>query len=115
MKTKTITIISIIALLLVAFMTNPSKDKHVDNVIEIVFNREEGSNFKIYGSLIETFCKPTLAPKIKVDNYYIFSISYFNSKNRNRTFSLGLGLFGQVSPLTTSDSLKEQKEDIDLF
>ncbi len=86
MKTKTITIISIIALLLVAFITNPSKDKHVDNAVEIVFNEDDGDELGIFGGLVETFYKPTIAPKVKIDNYYIFSISYFNSKRRTKQF-----------------------------
>ena len=115
MKTKTVTIISIIALLIVAFITNPSKDKHIDNAVETVFNEEDGDDLGILGGLVETFYKPTIAPKVKVDNYYIFSISYFNSKKRSKTVSLGLGFFGQVFPLAKPDDVKEQKEDVDLF
>jgi len=115
MKTKTITIISILALLLVAFITNPSKDKHVDNAVEIMFNQEEGDDLGIFGGLVETFYKPTIAPKVKVSNYYIFSTSYFYSKKADKTISLGIGVFGQVFPISNPDDVKQQKEDIDLF
>ena len=115
MNTKTITVISIIALLLVAFITNPSKDKHVDNAVEIMFNKQEGDDLGILGGLVETFYKPTIAPKVKIDNYYIFSISYFNSKKRNKKVSLGLGIFGQVFTLAKPDDIKAQKDDVDLF
>jgi hypothetical protein len=64
MKTKTIIIISILALLLVAFITNPSKGKHVDNAVEIMFNEEEGDDLGILGGLVETFYRPTIAPKV---------------------------------------------------
>ncbi len=113
MNTKTITILSIIALLLVAFITNPSKDKHVDNAVEIVFNEQGGDDLGIFGGLVETFYKPTIAPKVRVNNYYIFSISYFNPKNRDKTVSLGVGLFGQVFPLATLNDIKKQKENVD--
>lgn len=105
MKTKPLTIILILAILLIAFITNPSKDKHVNNAVEIIFN--EDNDLGILSGLVETLYKPTIAPKVKMDNYFLFSISYLNLKEDNERVNLGVGLFGQVLSINDSDKLKE--------
>lgn len=104
MNTKTITIISIIAILLIAFITNPSKQKHVDKTVEVLFHND--SDLGILGGLVDTFYKPTIAPKVKVDNYYVFSISYLRLKENNKRMNIGIGLFGQVLSIVNENDLE---------
>lgn len=108
MNTKTIAILGIIVIILsLAFITNPDKEKHVNYAVEKIINEENGEDLGILGGLVDTFLKPTLAPKIKVENYYLFSISQLSSKDKKRRVNLGLGVFGQVIPLATTDEINK--------
>jgi len=112
MKTKAIIISGIIVLiLLLAFITNPEKEKHVNNAVEKIINEDGGDDLWILGGLVDTFLKPTLAPKIKVSNYYLFSISHISSKDKNQKLNLGFGIFGQVISLSTKEELNQFKSD----
>ena len=103
MNTKTITTLSIIAIILIAFITNPSKQKHVDKSVEVLFH--DDNDLGILSGMVDTFYKPTIAPKVKIDNYYIFSVSYVRSKNKNKRMNIGLGLFGQVLSIASGDDV----------
>ena len=108
MNTKTIIISGIIVLiLLLAFITNPEKEKHVNNAVEKILNEDGGDDLGILGGLVDTFLKPTLTPKIKVSNYYLFSISHISSKDKKKKINLGFGIFCQVISLATQDEIGE--------
>lgn len=112
MKIKSIIAIGILILiLLLAFITNPDKEKHVNHAVEKMINEDHGDDLGILGGLVDTFLKPTLAPKIKVDNYYLFSISHITSKDKKHNISLGLGIFGQVISLYSNEELQQFKSD----
>jgi len=113
MNTKAITILAIIAILLTAFITNPSQKKHADVFIEDVMNNyvepEMGTDDLATGA-VSGIAKMFLSQRVKVKNYYLFSISYIHSKSRNKDLNTGLGLFGQVFPIASEKDWKEYKK-----
>lgn len=110
MNTKTITVLATIAIILIAFITNPSQQKHSDVVIEQMVEHENksdaNSNALVTGALTG-ITKMLFAQEVKVKNYYLFSISYLHSKKRDKTIYAGLGLFGQVFPIASEQDWKE--------
>ncbi len=110
MKTQTAIIsATLVIILLLAFITNPDKEKHVNAAIERIVNEDD--RLGILGGLVDTFFKPTLAPSIKVNNYYLFSISHVTAKDKKQKINLGLGIFGQVISLATKRELEQFKSN----
>ncbi|HET8885605.1 MAG TPA: hypothetical protein VFM70_04540 [Salinimicrobium sp.] len=107
MKTSTIIILSIISIIFLAFITNPGREKHTENGLEVLFflNEEKEEGLGIFGGLISTFAKETLAAKIRIEDYYLFSVSYIYSPTRDVTLDLGIGIFGQVFPLASEQEV----------
>jgi|GEM_PF-5914579 len=112
---KSTTLILILALLLIAFITNPSKEKHLQNGLEIAFdNSNEKNDYGVVENLISKFEKEKLITKINVKNYYLCSISSLHIGD-NDDISLGLGLFGQIIPLSNFDQYIQQKPKEELI
>lgn len=104
---KPILIVAVIGIILVAFITNPTREKHVNNGLEIIFdtnNKKEG--YGVVGGLISTFEKETLSATLNLDNYYLFSISSVGSNKKEDQLKLGLGIFGQVIPISSHEDYK---------
>ncbi|BDW93360.1 hypothetical protein MACH07_21920 [Flagellimonas marinaquae] len=115
MNTKTITILAIIALLLTAFITNPSQQKHSDVVLNQIVKQVEGDDGigeSIASGAVLGIAKMLLSQEVEVKNFYLFSISYIHSDSRNKTINAGLGLFGQVFPIARKEDWEEfEKKD----
>ncbi|WP_026836537.1 hypothetical protein [Gillisia sp. JM1] len=107
MKTGQFILLLCIGVLLASFITNPDREKHAENATEMLFqlNKEE-DNYGILGGLISTFSKETVKANIKIKNYYLFSKSYIYSPSRDKRLDLGLGIFGQVVPLSHSEEIE---------
>ncbi len=109
---KSTTIVIIVFLLLIAFITNPTREKHVENGIEIIFNtNDENQDYGIVGGLISTFEKDNLSTRINIDNYYLFSLSNLYLKDSKVNLKLGFGIFGQVFPLSNYEDYKVYNDD----
>ncbi|PRX56373.1 hypothetical protein [Flagellimonas meridianipacifica] len=108
MNTKTITILAIIAILLTAFITNPTEEKHSDFALKQMIeleSKEKGNTFgegPAYG-----IAKLLGLVNVDIKNYYLFSISYMHSKKRSKTIYIGFGIFGQVFPIASDQDWKE--------
>lgn len=109
MKTKPIVIIVILSLMLVAFITNPDKDRHLQNASQVLMEKAYVDNSGMKGIFLELLSKEVARSKVEISNYYLFSISYVYSEERNKTMSLGLGLYGQVIPILSESDYKEYK------
>ena len=108
MKNGQFVLLLSIGILLTAFITNPSREKHAENATELLFNLNNSKgSFGILGGLVSTFSKETIKANIKIEDYYLFSKSYAFSTSRNKWLELGLGLFGQIIPLSDSTDVKE--------
>lgn len=87
----------VIAVLLIAFVTNPGKEKHVEKASEVfseyLVSEGEADVFTIAaGSLIGAI----VGYKMELDNFLFFTTSSIRSKKRDKTLLCGVGLFGQV-------------------
>lgn len=115
MNTKTITILAVIALLLTAFITNPSQQKHSDVVLDQMVKQiesESETSSSLASGAILGITKMLLSQEVEVKNYYLFSISYIHSDSRNKTINAGVGLFGQVFPIASKEDWEEfEKRD----
>lgn len=107
MKTKPLLIVIIILLLVGAFMTNPGRDKHAEAATEILLglNRGGGENYGILGGLLGSFMEGFVGGNLKIDNYYLFSVSSIYSESRQKSLNLGLGLFDQVIPIASPEDV----------
>lgn len=109
---KSTTIVILVFLLLIAFITNPTREKHVENGLEILFNtNDENQDYGIVGGLISTFEKDNLSTRININNYYLFSLSSLYLNDDNVNLRLGFGIFGQVFPLSNYENYKIYKDD----
>lgn len=113
MNKKVIYLFFIVVLLLAAFITNPTKEKHLENATEFLMKESGADNSGIQGLFLESFSKEVARSKTEISNYYFFSISYVYSNERNKTMNLGLGIFGQVIPLVNDKSFEEYKSGIE--
>jgi hypothetical protein len=109
MKTKPFVIIVILSLLLIAFITNPDKDKHLQNASQVLMEKAGADNSGLAGIFLELLSKEVARSKVEISNYYLFSVSYVYSEERNKTMNLGLGVFGQVISLVSDEDLKRYK------
>jgi hypothetical protein len=91
-------------LLVVAFITNPDKNKHTEKLNEklydIVPENDQTSIFKKIGKIVSN---PLLDKVITVDNYYLFSVSKIEILGKTET--LGYGVFGMVFFTDTVNNL----------
>lgn len=114
MKSKFTLIIVVLALLLVAFITNPTRDKHSENAnhlfVENVLS-EEGKSKSLTDALLSGISEQMIEANLKIDDYYIFSISYLHSASRNKELKLGVGVLGRVYPLADKADFKEYKKE----
>ncbi|GAB5565172.1 MAG: hypothetical protein Wins2KO_22350 [Winogradskyella sp.] len=114
MNKKVIYLFFIVVLLLAAFITNPTKEKHLENATEFLMKESGADNSGIQGLFLESFSTEVARSKTEIYNYYFFSISYVYSNERNKTMNLGLGIFGQVIPLVNDKSFEEYKSGIEI-
>ena len=111
MKTKNAVLI-ISGILLLAFITNPKKQRHVEKASEVVSehlaSEEQADLFTIaMGSLVGAI----VGYKMEVDNYLFFTTSSIRSKKRNKTLLCGVGLFGQVIWVASKKDIEDFTSD----
>lgn len=105
MKTKHITLIAIITILLIAIFTNPSQEEHKEKVKEtftayyqksLKENETDSENaFAALGSLLgNTLINSMIENAITRDNYVIFSLTKITYEGEEK--SIGYGVFGNV-------------------
>ena len=59
-----------IGIILVAFITNPTREKHANNGLEIIFDTNDANeSYGLVGGLISTFEKETLSATMNLNNY----------------------------------------------
>lgn len=84
-----------IGIIVVAFMTNPEKETHIDKINEKLYDLlptgQKSSIIKDIGKLVSN---QILEQLITVDNYYIFSVSKIEILGESETISYGA--FGMV-------------------
>ena len=107
--------IIIAAVLLVAFVTNPGKEKHVENASEIFSEHlalEEESALMNYaiGSTVEAL----ITHRVRLNNYLLFSTSSIYSPQKNESLLYGIGFLGQVFPLASEDDIENASSEVDM-
>lgn len=107
MKTRPFILTLLFFILLIAFITNPGREKHAENATQILIsqNIEKEENSGMMGGLVGTFVKETVSGNIEIKNYYLFSKSHIYSERRNLKLDLGFGIFGQVMPIASEEEL----------
>lgn len=100
------------AVLLVAFITNPGKEKHVEKASEVISeylsSEEEADLFTIaMGSLVGA----VVGYKMEVDNYLFFTTSSIRSKQRDEKLLCGVGFFGQVVWVASEKNIEDFNSD----
>ncbi len=105
MKTKQIVLLAFTAILLLAILTNPSKDDHKEKVKETLHTfyqktlketqPDSENSFAALGSLIgESIVNTFIENAITRDNYVLFSLTKISYQGEEK--SIGFGLFGNV-------------------
>lgn len=105
MKTKHITLIAFVTILLIAIFTNPSQEEHKEKVKEtftayyqksLKENQADSENaFAALGSLLgNTLINSLIENAITRDNYVIFSLTKITYEGEEK--SIGYGVFGNV-------------------
>jgi len=89
----------IIIILIIAFITNPTKKDHNEKAIEFIVEISTPDDSVLFEEFNKLVVNQKLKNKVKFNNYYIFSISHFNISETNKRFNIGLGLFGKIIPL----------------
>ena len=115
---KYTTWIILIAIVVIAAITNPDKAMHreavKDEVKELVRDEIGDSDIEsffgkiIVGALLDTFVEQA----ITVDNYLVFSLSKMRIDNKDKV--IGIGLFGHVFVSFNRDDLLEDLKNYDL-
>ena len=104
--------IIVAAVLLIAFITNPGKEKHVEKASEVISenlsSEEEAGLFAIaMGSLVGA----VVGYKLELDNFLFFTTSSMRSKKRDKTLLCGVGLFGQVIWVASKKDVEDFASD----
>lgn len=105
MKTKHITLIAFVTILLIAIFTNPSQEEHKEKVKETFMTYYQKSlkesqidtenSFAALGSLLgESFINKIIENAVAKDNYMFFSLTKVTFKGEEK--SNGYGIFGNV-------------------
>lgn len=105
MKTKQIALLAFVTILLIAILTNPSKEDHKEKVKETLHTFYQKSlketepdsekSFAALGSLIgETLINSFIENAITRDNYVLFSLTTISYRGEEK--SIGYGVFGNV-------------------
>ena len=100
------------AILLVAFITNPGKEKHVKKASEVFseqLSSEEGTDLLAVamGSLLGTI----IGYKMELDNFLFFTTSSIRSKKRDKTLLCSVGFFGQVIWVASENDVEDFTSD----
>ena len=111
MKNKNAVLI-ISGILLLAFITNPKKQRHVEKASEVITeylaSEGEADLFTVaMGSLVGVI----VGYKMEVDNYLFFTTSSIRSKQRGKTLLCGVGLFGQVVWVASKKDIEDFTSD----
>lgn len=105
MKTKQISILIVVILLLIAIFTNPNQEDHKEKVKStfttyyqksLKENQTESENkFEALGSLLGTSLINTMIENsVSSDNYLVFSVTKMTYDGQEK--SIGYGAFGNV-------------------
>ncbi len=107
MKTIPFVLTLLLFIILIAFITNPGREKHAENATQILISQdiEKEGNWGMMGGLVGTFVKETVSGNIEIKNYYLFSKSHIYSERRDLKLDLGFGIFGQVMPIASEEEL----------
>lgn len=113
----------ILILVIVAFVTNPSKREHKEeirsSIIEVVRDyaddklQQKDAFTSLLGSvmlssdfLVQTIMNQFLT--IDIDNYGLFSLGYIKAKENNKSKLISIAAFGKVFMLTDFTDLQKQ-------
>jgi hypothetical protein len=84
-----------IAILVVAFITNPDKQRHVEKINDKLYDLLPVNEQKsIIGTLGRVVSDKVTEQLVTVDNYYLFSVSKFEIMGKTEV--IGYGFFGTV-------------------
>lgn len=84
-----------IAILVIAFMTNPGKETHVEKINDKLYDLLPKHKKKsIIESIGRVVSDKVLEQLITIDNYYLFSVSKIEIMGTSET--IGYGFFGTV-------------------
>ena len=93
MNSKTIKVISVIALIVIAVITNPKKQLHAEKVYDKIFPNDN--------TLFKVAVKPLAEQAVNYNNYVVFSIGELKHIK-------SLGLFGNVIVLTSDAEIQKE-------
>ncbi|TXK78912.1 hypothetical protein [Mesonia sp. K4-1] len=113
MKTQLTVTISIFALILITFLTNPTRDKHTDNANELFLEHvlsEEGEKKSFTDALLSSLSEKMIKANLKIEDYYLFSFSHIHSNSRDKDLQLGFGILGKVFPIADKEDFKEYQK-----
>ncbi|MDT0646945.1 hypothetical protein RM545_09600 [Zunongwangia sp. F260] len=104
--------ILIAAVLLLAFITNPGKEKHVEKASEVISeylsSEGEADLFTVaMGSLVGA----VVGYKMDIDNFLFFTTSSIRSSKKDDTLLCGVGVFGQVIWVASENNIEEFTSD----
>lgn len=84
-----------IAILCIAYLTNPDKETHVDKINDKLFDLLPKHEKKsIIESIGRVFSDKVFDNIVTIDNYYLFSVSKIEIMGKSET--IGYGFFGMV-------------------
>ncbi len=95
----------ILAIPVIAVITNPDKEKHIDKLSEKIYKQVPNSEkYSIVRNLGKIVSNPILEQIVTIDNYFFFSISKVNILGEEET--LGYGFLGMVFFTDTVNDLE---------
>lgn len=100
------------AIFLLAFMTNPGKEKHVKKASEVFseYLSSEGEADLLTVAMGSMF-GAVVGYKMELDNFLFFTTSSIRSKKRGKTLLCGIGLFGQVIWVASENDIEDFTSD----
>ena len=105
MKTRYIVLLALAFVLIIAAITNPSKEAHKERVkkeIASVFGNQQNSVVNIFSQMLAGVATDFSFDNFVVaDNYLFFSLTKIKTPVYNKT--VGIGIFGRVYLFGTMD------------
>ena len=104
--------IVVAAIFLVAFITNPGKEKHIKKASEVFseYSSSEGEA-DLFTVAMGSLLGAIVGYKMELDNFLFFTTSSIRSKERGKTLLCSVGLFGQVIWVASENDFEDFTSD----